>query len=290
MGLQSMTGFARVTGQNDKFQWAWELRSVNGKGLDMRFRIPPGWERLDPIVRAALQKSFKRGSMAINLELKPVAGQQSLQINQDLLGQLVEACKKLGEEPRLDRLLNIRGVLENNDDKSDAANDGGLQKKILDSLHEAIASLKSHRGEEGQRTYDMLQDHLAKIGELVPAAATCAGAQPSAIRNKINQQINDLLDKSNAIDEDKLAQEAAILAVKADIREELDRLSAHITAGQELIESGGVIGRKLDFLCQEFNREANTLCSKSSDIQLTQIGLDLKATIDQLREQAANIE
>ncbi len=290
MSLQSMTGFARVASQNESFQWSWELRSVNGKGLDMRFRIPPGWERLDPIVRATMQKTFKRGSMSINLDLKPVAGQQQLMINKELLEQLVSACKENGEEPRMDRLLNIRGVLEMSDDKSDAANDEALQKGILASLNEAISSLKSHREEEGKRTFQMLETHIDKIAELVPLAAGTAGAQPQAIRDKIQGQIDELISKNNGIDEDRLAQEAAILAVKADIREESDRLGAHIKAARDLLSQGNVICRKLDFLCQEFNREANTLCSKSSDIKLTQIGLELKATIDQLREQAANIE
>ncbi len=290
MGLQSMTGFARISGQNDKFQWAWELRSVNSKGLDLRLRIPSGWERLDPIVRAAVQKTFKRGSVSVNLDLKPVAGQQLVEINKTLLTQLVETCKELGEEPRVDRLLNVRGVLEQSDEKSDAANDKTLQQEIIQSLNEALQSLKAHRLEEGARTKDMLETHLERISQLVLDATASAGAQPDAIRQKIDGQITELLSKRDDITEERLSQEAALLAVKADVREEIDRLNAHIKACGDLLSQGAVIGRKLDFLCQEFNREANTLCSKSADIQLTQTGLELKATIDQLREQAANVE
>ncbi|MDX1739068.1 MAG: YicC/YloC family endoribonuclease [Alphaproteobacteria bacterium] len=290
MKMQSMTGFARSSGQNSQLQWSWELRSVNGKGLDMRLRIPNGWERLDPVVRAEVSKHFKRGSISASLDIKMLPGAQKLAVNTELLDQLIELCQSKGSEPNLDQLLAIRGVLEHSEDRSEFANDESNVNDIISSLKEALKGLLTQRQEEGLQTQKVLLEHLGEIGELVEKAATCAGGQPASIRAKIERQIAELLVKNEEIDPQRLAQEVSILTIKADIREELDRLKAHVQAGGELLSQGGVIGRKLDFLCQEFNREANTLCSKSSDIDLTQLGLELKAVIDQIREQAANVE
>lgn len=290
MTIASMTGFSRAEGHDDKFSWAWELRSVNGKGLDIRLRMPSGWERLDPQIRGAVQKRFKRGSVTLNLDIRSTTEQGSLRVNRDFLTELSDICKEMGETPQIDRLMAVRGVIEQAEDRADAAGDDDRAKAILETLNTALGALATARSEEGARIDAILADRLTEIEGLVEDAEKCAAAQPAAIQARLQQQISDLLGGSAPVAEDRLAQEVAVLVTKADVREELDRLQAHVAAARDILKAEGAVGRKLDFLCQEFNREANTLCSKSPDIDLTNIGLALKTTIDQLREQVANIE
>ncbi|MEQ8443316.1 MAG: YicC/YloC family endoribonuclease [Alphaproteobacteria bacterium] len=296
MTIASMTGFARAEGGDDRLRWVWEARSVNGKSLDLRLRLPNGWEMFDPLVRKAAQARFKRGNIAINLEVKGAQDRGALQINEPLLNALIGRCADAGQDGRIDTLLTVRGVVEaaSDSDAPDQTPDAERIAAMQSDLNDAIDRLAEMRGEEGGRIASVLRDHLGEIETLVEAAQTCADAAPAAIRGRLEQQITELLENNTQVSPDRLAQEAAMLAVKADVREELDRLSAHIDAARDLLregdEKGGAIGRRFDFLCQEFNREANTIASKSTALELTRIGLDLKASIDRLREQVQNIE
>ena len=290
MTVASMTGFARSEGGDAALLWSWEARSVNGKALDMRLRLPSGWERFDPIVRKAVQARFKRGNLSVNLDVRPVTGRSAVRINEDLLEALIDRCRAFGETPRLDQLLTVRGVVDTADGDDNPLDDEARLFAVESTLGETLDALVAARKEEGARIGAVLADHLSEIEGLVAAASTSADAAPDAIRARLAAQLEDLLPKDGALPSERLAQEAAVLAVKADVREELDRLRAHIAAARDLMKEGAGVGRRFDFLCQEFNREANTLASKSSAIELTRIGLDLKAVIDRLREQVQNLE
>lgn len=296
--VESMTGFARVDGTNDSQSWVVELKSVNGRGLDLRTRMPPGLDAFDAAARAALTGSFKRGSINLTVSLAKAASQglPSLRLNRDILAQAVRIAEEIeglgGERPRLDAILSIRGVIEvaAEGDSDDAGDRDRLLAGLTASLKEAIAALAETRAEEGARLVGISTTLLDEISELVSRAGAHPALDPEALRNRLAAQVTALLETVPALSEERLAQEAALLMVKADVREEMDRLTAHVAAIRDLMAAGGAIGRRLDFLCQELNREANTLCSKSNDLELTRIGLDLKATIDQLREQVQNIE
>lgn len=292
-----MTGFTRVAGQHESVGWTWEIRSVNGKGLDLRVRLPSGYEALETVVRDAAGKLLKRGSVSVSLTIDRAAAEVAYRVNRDLLesllalyGEMKDGKRLSGEPPRLDTLLTVRGVVEASEGEDDPEIAGQRQKSMAISLHEALDALVGVRQAEGVRLEAILRARLEELGGLCGEADGAAAMRSEAIRDKLAQQVRDLLDMSPAMPEDRLAQEAAMLAVKADIREELDRLKAHIEAARGLLDEGVAVGRKLDFLCQEFNREANTLCSKSGDIELTRVGLAMKAAIDQFREQALNIE
>jgi uncharacterized protein (TIGR00255 family) len=289
-----MTGFARDRAQHGDSGWTWEVRSVNGRGLDVRCKLPPGYDGLDARVRAAAPKRFKRGNLSVSLRLD--RGQQAthFQVNKPLLDELLAIGEGLAgagraEKPRLDALLAVRGVVEPLEDDGEADADA-REAAMAKSLEAALDSLAEMRRTEGARLADVLAEHLDEIERLSKAAASCAAAQPDAIRERLKTQLAMLLEASPPLSEERLAQEVALLAGKADVREEIDRLNAHVVAARDLVAGGGAVGRRLDFLCQEFNREANTLCSKAQDVELTRIGLDLKAAIDQLREQVQNVE
>lgn len=292
--ISSMTGFARVGDGDDRFHWVWEARSVNGKGHDLRLRLPSGWEALDPIARERAKALFARGNITIALDVKPIAGAGAMRINEAFLAQLVARCERAGESPRLDRLLQVRGVVESAEDGTAEAEDEreaeARRAAVAATLEKALAALKAAREAEGARTAAVLSARLDEIAALTIRAAETADAQPAAIRDRLARQIEALSEGRGGLDADRIAQEAAALAVKADVREELDRLTGHIEAARGLMAEGTAIGRRFDFLCQEFNREANTLASKSAALTLTRIGLDLKAAIDQMREQVQNIE
>jgi len=291
MSLASMTGFARVSGEDARAQWVWEARSVNGKGLDVRLRLPTGWDRLDPLARAAAPKRFKRGNVSVTLELRTRQAAGRLAVNEALLQTLIARCEAAGESPRLDRLLQVRGVVEPAEEAdAEEAETEARAQALAAALEEALDALAAARAEEGARVQTVIEAQLDEIERLTEAAAACADAQPAAIRDRLARQIEELSQGRGGLDPERAAQEAAALAVKADVREELDRLRGHIEAARALVAEGAAVGRRFDFLCQEFNREANTLASKSSALALTRIGLDLKAVIDQLREQVQNIE
>jgi uncharacterized protein (TIGR00255 family) len=292
-----MTGFTRVAGQHDSVGWIWEIRSVNGKGLDVRVRLPYGYEALEAIVRDVAGKILKRGSVSVSLTVTRASAESAYRVNRELLENLLALSTELKDEkrlsnepPRLDTLLTVRGVVEASEGDDEPAQAEERQKLMASSLREALEALVGVRQAEGARLETILRERLNELDEQCNEADGAASLRTAAIREKLAQQVSDLLDMSPALSEERLAQEAAVLAVKADIREELDRLKSHIEGARGLLDEGVAVGRKLDFLCQEFNREANTLCSKSGDIDLTRIGLAMKAAVDQFREQALNVE
>lgn len=290
-----MTGFARAEGQHDGLGWAWELKSVNGRGLDIRTRVPQGFESLEPLARQKLGEALKRGNVNVSLIVERRAGEAGIRINRAVLDQVLALQAELAGRvdaapPRLESLLAVRGVVEAGEEDTDEEARAARDADILAGLEQAVKAMVVSRLEEGARLAAILTGHLDRIEELTTQAKALGSVQPEALKARLRQQVLELLDASPSLNEDRLAQEAALLATKADIREELDRLAAHIAAARELMQAGSQIGRRFDFLCQEFNREANTLCSKSGDTELTRIGLELKAVIDQLKEQVQNVE
>jgi uncharacterized protein (TIGR00255 family) len=291
MSIASMTGFARAEAAKGERHWVWELRSVNGRGLDLRCRLPAGYDALDAPARAAAAERCRRGNISITLtELREQ--RPRLRINREALDQVIALAEELKDQvaaapPQLDGLLALPGVIERVEIEEDPASHTEL---LLIRLNEAFDALKAMRLAEGERLTDLALSHIGEIDRLTGAARRIATTQPAAIAERLTQQLAALLGQTPLPGPERLAQEAALFAAKADVREELDRLSAHVAAARALIQGGGAIGRKLDFLCQEFNREANTLCSKAADVELTRIGLDLKVAIEQLREQIQNIE
>ncbi|WP_417797981.1 YicC/YloC family endoribonuclease [Terasakiella pusilla] len=296
MSIHSMTGFARTSGQYGNYSWTWEVRSVNGKGLDIRMRLPSGFDALDLPVRNAFGKLFTRGNMSVSLNVSHNQEQAGYRVNHELLKQLVGVMQDIQKDiptvsaPSVDGLMGLRGVIEPIEESESEEERADVLKVILSSLENALQSLLEHRGSEGARMQEVLDTHLSEIADLCTKVEACAAAQPAAIKARLVRQLKDVMADLPELDEERIAQEAAVLMTKADVREELDRLRAHIDGARDLLSKGSPCGRKLDFLCQEFNREANTLCSKAQDVDLTRIGLDLKAVIEQFREQVQNIE
>lgn len=294
MALNSMTGFARADG-GDAMRWTWELRSVNGKGLDVRIRLPSGFERIERDARDRCTTKLGRGNVQVSLSTTAVAGAQTLTINEDVLARVIDAMARIGQKieaqpPTLDGILALRGVVEVEDIAADETTRDALDAEILAGLDAALVDLAAMRGREGAAIGALLSARLDELASLTAAAEASPARQPETIRARLAEQVATLLDAAPALDPDRLHQEAVLLATKADIREEIDRLHAHIAATRDLLAEGGPIGRRLDFLAQEFNREVNTLCAKSNDRALTAIGLDMKAVVDQLREQIQNLE
>ena len=297
MTISSMTGFARVAGEADGLSWVWELKSVNSRSLDMRLRLPPGLDALEAPLRTALARRLRRGNVSATLTVSRLAP-PPLRVNREMLEQVVALLGQLSGElagrletspPRLDGLIGLRGVMETIEDEPDEVI-ASRQAAILDAWSLALDRLAAARAEEGTRLAAALSEQRAELAALVEAAAGCAASQPAAIRARLEALLAEVSDLAPRMPEERVAQELALLVSRADVREELDRLRAHIAQAGELLERGEGVGRQLDFLCQELNREANTLCSKSADIELTRIGLALKATIEQFREQVQNLE
>jgi len=268
---------------------------VNGKNLDLRCRVPSGYEALEVAARATAQAHCTRGNLQLSLTVNRGQVPVKLQVNREILDQLLGLMRELegevrAEPPRLDGLLAVRGVLEAVEEEETKEQMDVRTAAMEEDLVLALEALTAMRRAEGQRLKAMADGHLAEIERLTAAAGETAAARPEALRARLKAQVEELLEAAPALPEERLAQEAAVLAAKADVREELDRLNAHVAAAHDLLTEGKAIGRRLDFLCQELNREANTLCSKSQDVTLTRIGLDLKAVVDQLREQVQNIE
>jgi len=290
-----MTGFARTEGHDGPLSWAWELKSVNSKSLDLRFRLPPGFDALELPLRALVTQRLKRGSISVNLSVARAAGAGNIRVNREALAVVVRLANEIAAEveaapPRVDGLLALRGVLESGDEALDEGARERQMKQLNDGFALALEGLASMRVSEGARLDAVLSERLNEIAALVKDAEGAAATQPAAIKARLKELIAALTEAVPALPEERLAHEAALVVAKADIREELDRLQAHVIAARMLLAEGGPIGRRFDFLCQEFNREANTLCSKSADLELTRIGLALKAAIEQLREQVQNIE
>lgn len=298
MTVASMTGFARATGNHGPWQWAWEVKSVNARALDIRFRTPPGHDRVEMAGRDAVSKKFKRGSFNLNLTTQRIDTAQAdkpMHVNRDLLDRLVEQASGYGgrvanEPPRIETLMTVRGVVEPIETLEDEEAVAERMKQVQTSLEQALTALEAARREEGARLKDVLSAQLDELSALRADAAAADATRPAKIAERLKAQVAELLADSKGMSEERLHQEIALIVAKGDITEELDRLDAHVASGRELIEGGGAIGRRLDFLCQEMTREANTLCSKSGDIDLTNVGLAMKAKIEQFREQVQNVE
>jgi len=293
--LLSMTGYGRSHGGLPGVNFVVELKSVNGRGLDMRLRLAPGFDSLEPEIRRRIGKAVSRGSLTVSLNVDREGEGGRVVVNHQALEAVLEGFQWLetrvdAQRPTLDGIMALKGVLEQHEMPLSADEEEALAGTILGAFDEAIAALVSARADEGGRIAAILSERIDEIAALTKAAEQHPGRSRDAIQARLRLQIAELTEASPTLSEERLAQEAMLLATKADIREELDRLGAHIAAARVLLTGGGPVGRKLDFLSQEFNREANTLCSKSNDVALTAIGLDLKAVIDQLREQIQNIE
>lgn len=290
-----MTGFARAEGGNENFSWAWEAKSVNGKALDIRCRVPAGFDRLEMAVRKVASKKLGRGNVNLTLTLDAQASVGKYRINRDLLDQIMALKDDLAgtiadSPPTLEGLLGVRGLIEVIEPEQDAADMAQRDAGILATLDEAIGALARMRAEEGERLLEIVVGRLDRIEELLDQARSSAAAQPEAVYRRLRTMIDELIAGQTELPEDRLAQEAALIANRVDVREELDRLAVHLVSARALIGDVGPVGRKFDFLCQEFNREANTLCSKASDVDLHRAGLEMKSAIDQLREQIQNFE
>jgi uncharacterized protein (TIGR00255 family) len=293
MAIESMTGFARTAGAAGIHAWAWEIKSVNARGLDVRVRVPPGFELLAEAARKRLSGAFSRGTLHVNLSVTSDAGPPRPRINEQALATLIEAVGRLPASgtirpPSFDALLGLRGVVELAEEADDALT--VLEAPVLAGLDAVVLGLKEARAAEGRALEAVLSGHLAAIARLAEEAELHPARGVEAIRERLAAQVQALLEASQALDPQRLHQEAALLAVKADIREEIDRLHAHVVALRALLAQGGPIGRKLDFLAQEFGREASTLCAKAGDAGLSRIGLELRTVVDQLREQVQNVE
>ena len=291
--LSGMTGFARVTGEAAWGGWAWEAKSVNGRSLDVRVNVPPGAEALEREVKAMAAARFNRGSLQVGLRIELAASGATAVINEALLAELAQAARKVsGRElssEAIATLMAVKGVVDAGATSTRDVMDEAAMALLTAAAGEALDGLAEGRRAEGASLVTLLGDLLNEMERLTGVAETFAGAQPELIRAKLTKQLEDL-DREGRVDAERYAAEVALSAAKADVREELDRLAAHIRTGRELLKAGSPAGRKLDFLAQELNREANTLCSKSLSLDLTNAGLGLKGVIDQFKEQSANVE
>lgn len=295
MTVASMTGFARMVGEHAHHRFVWEIKTVNAKGLDVRLRIPPGFDDLGDESRKKTGAVLKRGTCFVSLTLTREQSAPSVRINEALLEQLVSLAERYKgraglNPPSLDGLLAVRGVVEIDEASDDEAAQAALKKALLASLDQALKALVAMRSEEGRALEKILSDKVAEIAQLTAAAENAPARQPAAIREKLAQQVAAILDAGRGFDDNRLHQEAIMLASRADVREELDRLKTHVAAVRALLAEGGAIGRKLDFLAQELARESSTLSAKASDASLNAIGLHLKSAVEQFREQVQNVE
>lgn len=295
MTIASMTGFAESTGSHEGLRWRWETKSVNGRGLELRLRTPPGFDSLEQPARMLAAERFRRGNFQISLTVEVEAGARGLKVDPVALAGAVKLAREVAAETglapaRIDGLLALKGVVVQEEAGIvDPVARGHRDAAILKTLATAFDALARARLNEGNKLAQLLTAQVDEIARLVGEAEKLAAIQPEALRQRLNAQLEELTGNVQ-VAPDRLAQEVALLATRADVREELDRLRAHIQDARALLKSHEAVGRKLDFLAQEFNREANTLCSKSADIALTRVGLALKAMIDQFREQAQNVE
>lgn len=293
MSLSGMTGFGRADGAEDGWSWSVEARSVNGRNLEVRFRGPPGFDNLERLAKAAAQGRLSRGQVTVGVQAKRAeAGAAGLIINEDVLGRYLALANRLAEDgatpPSADGLLSLRGVLEAPEEEEDAEARASVEAAMAASVEAALDALKLSREREGAQLTPVIHDFIGRIETLVASAESEAQAQVEHIRDRFTRRMQELAPDAPGVEE-RVYLEAAALAAKADVREELDRLTAHVASARELLRQPPA-GRKLDFLMQEFMREANTLCSKSATTALTGIGLELKAVIEQLREQVQNVE
>jgi uncharacterized protein (TIGR00255 family) len=295
MTLKSMTGFARADGVHGDVAWHWEVRSVNGRNLELRLRLPTGFEAIEIKARGLAQEKLARGNCTLSLWVKRETGQTEIRLNETVLRQAQAVAERAHDLtglklPRLDTLLSMRGVVEAVEGEESEEAQAALHHALIASLAQALEQLVGARTSEGERLQTVIEKQLDTIGGLVERATGASARQPEIIGARLAEQVVRLTEASASLDPDRLHQEALLLAAKADIQEELDRLRAHLAAARELVASNQPVGRKFEFLAQEFNREANTLCSKAADVEISRTGLELKTVIDQLREQVQNIE
>jgi uncharacterized protein (TIGR00255 family) len=295
MALSSMTGFARGHGVSGSYAWSWELKSVNAKGLDLRLRLPPGWDAVEAPARSRAAEILSRGSVQAALSVEREGIAPVVRINEPVLAAVLDTFRSLASRvqaapPTLDGILALKGVIEVSDQDENEDDRKSAEAAVVTGFAQALDGLAAMRRHEGEALGRVLTARLGEIAALAARADAAPGRRPEAIKARIAEQVANLLATSERFDADRLHQEALLIATKADIREELDRLAAHVAQAQKLIETGGAVGRRLDFLSQELNREANTLCAKSNDVELTNIGLELKNTVEQFREQVQNLE
>ncbi len=295
MALSSMTGFARDHGESGAYAWAWEIKSVNAKGLDLRLRLPPGWDAVEAPVRSRAGEALARGTVYATLSVERHGRTPVVRLNEDVLNAVLGTVKALAnridaDRPRLDGILAIKGVVEVVDAEEGEDERRAAEAAVISGFGAALASLVEHRQREGDALGRILSGRLDEIASLIGRAETAATRRSDAVKQRIADQVAVLLESSERFDPDRLHQEAVLIAARADVREELDRLAAHVEQAQAMVTKGGAVGRRLDFLSQEFNRETNTLCAKANDLELTNIGLELKGVVEQFREQVQNLE
>jgi uncharacterized protein (TIGR00255 family) len=295
MALSSMTGFARSHGTSGPYSFEWELKSVNAKGFDLRFRMPPGFDEVEAVARKRATEVLSRGTVYANLTVKRSNAASTVRINEEVLNSVLRIAAELASKidavaPSVDGLMNIKGVIEVVEPETDEAEDKAAKAAVAAAFEEALTALVAMRKREGTTLGELLSQRLNEIEALSQKAEAAPGRKPDAIRARLAEQIATLLEATDRFDSDRLSQEALMMATKADIREELDRIASHISQSREMIKKGGPVGRRLDFLSQEFNREVNTCCSKSNDLELTSTGLEMKNVVEQFREQVQNLE
>ena len=295
MALSSMTGFARSNGASGPYVFEWELKSVNAKGFDLRMRLPPGWDDLEAPAKKRAGEMLSRGTVYANLNVKRAGASATVRINEDVLASIVKVAGVLAGKidavaPSIDGLLAIKGVIEVVEPEGNEAEDKAAKAAAAVSFEQALSDLVEMRRREGTTLGQVLSLRMDEIEQLAGKAEAAPGRKPEAIRARLAEQIAALLESSDRFDPDRLSQEALMIAARADIREELDRIASHVAQAREMIGKGGPVGRRLDFLAQEFNREVNTCCSKSNDLELTTAGLEMKNVVEQFREQVQNLE
>jgi uncharacterized protein (TIGR00255 family) len=295
MVLSSMTGFARSHGASGPYAFEWELKSVNAKGFDLRLRLPPGWDELEAHAKKRAGEALARGTVYANFNIKRANALSTVRINEDVLSSIVKVAGQLAGRidavaPSIDGLLAIKGVIEVVEPESNEEEDKAAKAVAAAAFDEALTNLVAMRKREGMALGQILSQRMDEVEALAKRAEAAPGRKPEAVRARLAEQVTALLETSERFDADRLTQEALLIAAKADIREELDRIASHISQARELIGKGGPIGRRLDFLAQEFHREVNTCCSKSNDIELTNTGLEMKNVVEQFREQVQNLE
>lgn len=295
MALSSMTGFARGHGVAGAYAWNWEIKSVNAKGFDLRFRLPPGWDAVEVPARTRAAEKLSRGTVYANLTVERKGVAPTVKVNEPVLNAVIATINQLtgkldAAAPTLDGILALKGVIEVTEEDERPEDHREAEAAIIAGFNQALAALVNMRNEEGATLGRLLAARLDEIAALTARAEAAPGRKPEAIKARLAEQVATLMSASERFDSDRLYQEAIMLATKADIREELDRLVSHVAQAQKLIGEGGAMGRKLDFLAQELNRESNTLTAKANDVELTNIGLQLKSVVEQFREQVQNLE
>jgi uncharacterized protein (TIGR00255 family) len=295
MALSSMTGFARSQGASGPYAWGWEIKSVNGKGLDLRFRLPAGWDAVEVAARKRATEALARGTVYCNLSVTRQGVAPAVKINEPVLNAVIATLDQLTSKidaaaPSLDGILALKGVMEVTEQDESEAERRAAEGAVAAGFEAALADLLAMRRHEGDALDKLLTARLDEIGALAARAEAAPGRKPEAIKARLAEQVAALIEAAPRFDSDRLYQEAVMLASRADIREELDRLAAHVAQAQKLLRDGGPAGRRLDFLAQELNRESNTLTAKANDVELTNLGLELKSVVEQFREQVQNLE